>query len=309
MTGLAVYDGKQWNSRTFKRSEGSLAVRVVDGLFQLKDCGPYTIAEGPPGTIWFGGDFGVWRFRDGRYEEITSNAFDHLFGMAVDHQEALWVVTTYNVQRFDGKTWKTMLCPYLDNSIHPELTALRGIAIGTNGNIWIGATLFNQPQGPWSHEGPVWVVDQAQKTRSDGPPMAPLFEFDGKRWRAFGPQHGLAVKSNGGAYPALDELGRIQVRTSEGRYLLEGETWKPITKPEVKQWILRERKNGFFRSGAELLYQDGENLVEVLATNQQTGKLMDLRSEQKVTLCLVEDRKRNCVWLGTSHGLYRIWRK
>lgn len=305
MNGLAAYDGKQWNNRTFTRCERSTAVRVISGLFDLKDCGPYIFTEGPPGTIWFGGDFGVWRFRDGRYEEIRSNAFDYIFGMAVDHQEALWVVTTYDVQRYDGKNWNMMLCPYLADSIHPELAALCGIAIGTNGNIWIGATLYNQPQGPWSHEGPVWVVDQARKMRSDGPPMAPLFEFDGKRWRAYGPQHGILVKSYGRAYPALDKLGRIQVKTSEGYYLLEGETWKPTATPEAKQWILQKRKPS--QGGVELLYKDGENYIEVRATNHQTGKLMDLRAEQLDSLRLVEDHHRNCVWLGTDHGLYKIW--
>jgi hypothetical protein len=137
--------------------------------------------------------------------------------------------------------------------------------------------------------------------------MAPLFEFDGRYWKAFGPRHGLNLKKYEWAIPELDELGRIRVRTPRGSYVLDGETWEAITKPEVKQWVLRERRSWFTR-GSELLYRDGENLIEVRATDHETGEVLDIRSEQRVMLHLVEDRYRGCVWLGTWHGLYRIWR-
>lgn len=298
MTGVAVFD----TSRTFRVS--GLPLNLA--LLGITEFGPTIIAEGPPGTIWFGGFFGVWRFRDGRYEEISSSSeIAGVLAMAVDRDERLWVVQRLQVQRFDGQTWTTVLCPYLANSIHRELSGLHGIAIEKKGSVWIGSTVYGEPKEPWEHEGAIWVVDQERKKRGVGPPMAPLFEFDGKSWRAFGPPHGLNVKW---AIPELDEQSQIFASTNKG-YVREGETWKRVEESDVlagKRWILR--KKGFLGLYAELLFRDGERLVEVLPTNNQTGAVLDLGVEQMASLCIAEDRDRGCVWLGTFHGLYRIWK-
>ncbi|MCI0746273.1 MAG: hypothetical protein L0Y58_12790 [Verrucomicrobia subdivision 3 bacterium] len=211
-------------------------------------------------------------------------------------------MTKYAVRKYDGRIWNTVLFPYRAKSIHRELTGLRAIAIGTNGNVWIGATVYLKPTGPWTHEGSIWIADQAQV-----PSTAPLFEFDGKSWKAYGPAHGLDVKKYGCAVPELDELGRILVTTPKGFYVLEGETWN-LSKPSAKRWVLRERR-GRFTAGSALFYRDGEDFVEVRATEHRTGEVLDLHSDQRVSLCFVEDRGRGCVWLGTWHGLYRVWRE
>jgi hypothetical protein len=308
VTGLAVYDGQEWDSRTFKPRVGT--ERAILGILGLSECGPERIAEGPPGTIWFGGPAGIWRHRDGRYEKISSEITSPL-GMAADHSGALWAVTRYNVQRYDGKSWATVLCPYFANSIHRELPGLYGMAIGTNGNVYVGGTAYIEPTEPWTHEGTSWLVDQSRKQRNGGPPMAPLFEFDGQRWRAFGPPHGLGAKTRQSAVPELDGLGRMTAKASNGYYLLEGETWKRVNDSEAsrgKRWVLGERKKGRLPGYAELLFRDGEELVEVRPVDHKTGKVLDLASEQFRSLDLAEDLSRNCVWLGTWHGLYRIWR-
>jgi hypothetical protein len=308
MTGLAVYDGKVWSSRTFKPA--GMATRAVAAVFGNTDSGPDMIAEGPIGTIWLGGVFGIWH-RNGRYEEINSEITSQL-GMAVDQSGGLWVVTKYIAQRYDRKTWTTMLRPYFDRSIHLERPGLFGIAIATNGNVWIGGTVYIEPEPPWTHEGTIWVVDQSRKRRGDGPPMAPMFEFDAKNWRAFGRPHGLGMKMHDTAIPKVDGLGRITAKSREQYYLLDGGHWKPVNELEIfagKRWILREPKKGFLPGYSKLLFRDGDKLIEVHATDHKTGKVLDLQSKQLVSLELLEDQRRGCIWLGTDDGLYRIWRE
>jgi hypothetical protein len=309
VTGLTVYDGKHWRSRTFK-SKGVTA-RAVFGLLALTDCGPEAIVEGPPGTIWFGGQFGIWRYRDGHYEEVSSEITSQR-GMAVDHSGALWVVTKYDVQRYDGKTWNTVLCPYFTDSIHRELPGLFGITVSTNGSTWVGGNAYVEPKAPWTYEGTTWVVDQSKKQRNGGPPMAPLFEFNGKHWRAFGAPHGLSATKREWAVPELDGFGRIVARTPKGYYRLEGDVWKPTDHSDIvrdKRWVLRERKKGLLRGYSQLLFRDGEKLIDVRPRDHKTGQVLDISSEQLVSVRFAEDPRRSCVWLGTQHGLYRIWRE
>lgn len=310
--GLAVYDGKQWTTRTFKIKGTSLSERAVLGLFSILKCGPEKIAEGPPGTIWLGGSgCGVWRFRDGHYHEISSSPLGSYLGMAVDNRELLWVVTRDSVQKYDGQAWSTVLSPYIAHTVHRELPQLYGIVIGTNGSVWIGGTLYGNPEPPWEHDGTVWVVDQELRKRGDGPPMAGLYEFHGKGWRAFGTPHGLGMQPRDTVIPELGGQGRVMAKTRKGYYVRERETWTLLKEPDVhagNRWVLRalgtSRPPGYF---AELLFREGDRLVQVRPTDQRTGEVLDLGSKPLRVLRMAEDRNRGCIWLGTMHGLYRIW--
>src|SRR5919108_412356 len=57
VAGLAIYDGNIWTNRTFDVSSLPLGVRLLG----ITNFGPRRIVEGPPATVWLGGDFGVWR--------------------------------------------------------------------------------------------------------------------------------------------------------------------------------------------------------------------------------------------------------
>ncbi len=313
LNGLAVYDGKQWTNRTFKHKSHSTASRAILGLLGISVCGPEKIAEGPPGTIWFGGDgCGVWRFRDGQYSEIASSPVgsDYL-GMAVDHAGRLWVVTREAVYNYDGTNWTEVLSPYIAHTVSRELAQLYGIAVDTNGSVWIGGTVYGSPQAPWTHDGAVWLVDQKRRQRADGPPMAGLYEFDGKGWQAFGPPHGLGLRPYAGIIPELDSRGRLLVRTPQGYVVRDGGVWTQVNESDVyagRQWVLREsatgRPKGFY---PELLYRDGNSLVPVRPTERDTGKVFDPGSQSLHVERITEDPHRHCVWLGTMEGLYRIW--
>jgi hypothetical protein len=304
VTGLAIFDRNIWTKRTFKMSGLPLGLRFLG----ITNFGPRKIVEGPPDTIWLGGDFGVWRVRNDSFEEIGSSPeMAGMLDMALDRDVGLWVVKKSRVCRFNGRTWTTVLCPYIGKPKSREAPGLQGIAIGTNGVVWIGGTVYGEPKEPWEHEAAIWLVDQERKERNDGPPMAPLFEFNGKRWRAFGPLDGLNVKW---AIPRLDEQDRLTVKTPKGNYIREDGTWKPVKEYAAfvdKRWILRERKRGLLRGYSELLFRDGEHPVEVQPKNARSGEVLEVRSEQLTLLHIAEDQARNCVWLGTPHGLYRIW--
>jgi hypothetical protein len=305
--GLAVYDGNQWTNRTLKIVRAPLAARALLGFMGVSECGPRHIVEGPPGTIWLDA---AWRVRDGRYEEIDPGSVGYVLSTAADQSGSLWVVCKQFAYKYDGRSWTTVLCPYIGKPASVEAPGLYGIAIDAQEHIWIGGTVYGKPEAPWEHDGPVWVVDQEHKKRGGGPPMAPLFEFDGKRWRAFGSPHGLSTRKFNRAIPELNGHGQVVAKTGEGYYMHEEETWKPARDVDIsagKSWVLRERRRGLLPGHAELLFRDGERLVEVKPTDHKTGEVLDLGLEQLVALSMAEDQTRGCVWLGTEHGLYRIW--
>lgn len=310
--GLAVYDGKKWSHKTFAPKLGGLE-RTLFTFLEISKPGVDLIAEGPSGTIWIGASgCGVWQFRNGRYTEISPSPSGIYLDLAVDKSGSPWLVTPESVYKYNGQAWTQVLCPYLAHAVSYKRPKLFRIAIESNGNIWIGGTTHGVPQAPWENTGLIWVVDQAHKARNGGPPIASLYEFNGKGWKAFGPADGLNVKQ------AIPEIGRfgvlgVHTRDQDGYYVRNGRTWKLVDGDEVsapKQWILRESRIGN-RAGyySEMFFRDGKILKRVQPIDNKTGELLDLGAEPFDALCIAEDRKRNCVWLGTMHGLYQIWRE
>jgi hypothetical protein len=310
--GLAVYDGNQWTKRTFTIKGLSSSERGLLNLFAISECGPKKIVEGPPGTIWLGGSgCGVWRLRDDLFDEIGPSSLSSYLGMAVDHGGSLWVVTRDRVQKYDGRAWSEVLSPYIVGTAHRELPQLYGVVIGTNGSVWIGGTVYGDAKPPWEHTGAVWVVDQEQRKRADGPPMAGLYEFDGNGWRAFGPPHGLGIEPRDTVIPELDGQGRVIVKTRNRHYIRDGENWIREDDLDVysgKRWVLRSlgtsKPPGYF---AELLFRENGRLIPVRPTDHRTAEVLELASEPLRVLRMAEDQNRGCIWLGTMHGLYRIW--
>jgi hypothetical protein len=302
-TGLTVYNGREWTKRQFLVAAGKLTRSIIRSFGGSDSCGPRYIVESPPGTVWLGGDFGVWRVRNGEYQKISSNSeIAGMLGMTVDQQGNVWVVHKTSVFKFDGRDWTLVLRPYVGKPASREAPGLHSIAAGTNGSIWIGGTVYGEPAGPWEHDGASWVV--GQKTRAEGPPMAPLFHFDGNRWRAFGAPHGLKV---GSATPELTGEGSIRVWTAPNKqYVLDNKNWKPVSPPDVpvgKQWFFTRKKNR-----TDLLFRDGDRIIPVRAKHYLTNEVLDFGREQLLLLHLTaQSPDSTCVWVGTSHGLFRIW--
>jgi len=318
VNGLGVYDGSGWTTRTFGLpSDGSLAVRAALRLLRITEGGPTRIVEGPAGTIWFGGAMGIWRFRGGKYEEIPSD-IEHINAMAADRVGGLWVVDRFATLRYDGQSWSTVLCPYIGKPRSFEAAGFRGIAIETSGVVWIGATAYRAFDEPWSHEGLVWTVDQEAKKRNGGPPMAPLFAFDGRVWRAFGPPQGLTAfykkaehrplggTPRGWAVPEVAGDGRIVVRTPNGYFSNKGGAWSPTEEVDVQagtRWVVRRKRH----RNSELLFWDGERFIEARPRDHQTGELLNEGGDLWGNWHLGEDPNSGDVWIGTRKGLFRVW--
>lgn len=209
-----------------------------------------------------------------------------------------------------GPNWTTVLCPYIGEAANIEAPGFQGLTIDKRGVVWVGSVVYGEPSAPWEHVGPVWVVDQERKTRGNGPPMAALFAFDGIGWQAFGLPNGLPLQEHQGATPKLDVDGRIVLNASGGDCVREGARWRHTQQVDEfagKRWILRERQKGLSGGYSQLLYREGQLLVEVRPNDHNTGKLLDIRSEWLRSLCIAEDSESGSLWLGTAHGLYRIW--
>ena len=138
--------------------------------------------------------------------------------------------------------------------------------------------------------------------------MAPLYMYDGVRWMAFGAEAGLKAKS---ARPVTPAPGRILAWTPNGYYVRAKERWSKLgSQPDFltgQHWSLSERKRGFLSGYAKLTFRLGDQKIEVHPVNPESGETLNLDSEQLALLRVAEDKRRSCLWLGTRHGLYRIW--
>jgi hypothetical protein len=221
VTGLSMYDGNEWAKRTFRRE---LPAGPLGFLGRRSSFGPWQIAEGHSGTIWFGGGCALTCFREGRYENVNTGPTLtglQILGMVADRTGCLWVVTHENVQKYDGATCTVVLSPY-PGKVRREQGSLSGAAIGKNGDVWFGGNAYGKMTEPFEHDGAIWVVDRENKKRNLGPPMVPLYQFDGSKWKAYGKPQGL---NSYFAVPEMDGLGGIVARTPAGYFVQRGESW------------------------------------------------------------------------------------
>lgn len=306
-SGLAVYDGNSWETRSFPLESTDPFTAIALPILGVSTCGPDMLVEGSHGTIWLGGRCGVWRYMQSTFERVADSPGEPILDMAVDRQGALWVVGRQNAYKYKEATWTTVLCPYVGKPRSSEAPGLVGIVIDADQHVWVGATAYGVAEGPWVSRGAVWVVDQATKQRSSGPPMVPVYEFDQQHWHAHGPPQGLNVRW---ARPVLAKDGQVRLITPKGEYMYETDTWTPTGNEDVAdcgRWSLREHRRGI-SSFCELLYVDGLRKIAVHPIDVNTGGVAFNTLEQLPLLHLIQDGKRKCVWLGTSHGLYRVWR-
>jgi ligand-binding sensor domain-containing protein len=132
---LITYDGVEWK---IALSRDKIPINGLWLFFKIdkKD------------VKWFGSnDSGVWKW-DGKvwtyYTEKDGLASNHIYGMAVDHNNTLWVVTEKGLSWFDGSTWKTY-----SNDNNP----LFGIAVDNSNVKWISSA-----NGLIRYDGITWKI-------------------------------------------------------------------------------------------------------------------------------------------------------
>lgn len=134
----AANDGTLWVGFA---SVGGIS-RVKNGVVQtysrrhgLPEGVVRTIAEDAVGTVWAGGDFGVARFRDDRWEPLDARsglpAVVAVYGLHRDGTGNLWIASDSGVFRRNDSGRFTQVAP--------AGSAVRGVAEDRFGSIWITA--------------------------------------------------------------------------------------------------------------------------------------------------------------------------
>jgi streptogramin lyase len=239
--GLFRFDGQTW--QTFSLPDSLREQILTDHL------GPQhlltDLAIAPNGIVWVGTiEDGLYRFEGGTWTHYTTTEglVDNMIaGLAVDHQNNLWVSGSYTLSRFDGQTWQVV--PIDGNAqMSSRLTSL---AVTPAGHVWVAVS----QDGVYQFDGQSWT-GHSQGTREDwndivaevdmflaaGPNEQVWLGTDGGwlRWTGAGWQglnvtipapfaHPLAMDSAGGAWglatsgcyfcslPDLNENGAVYI--------------------------------------------------------------------------------------------------
>ncbi|MBI3802384.1 MAG: regulator [Nitrospirae bacterium] len=231
--GLSKFDGKQWTTYT-PYGSGSIAnyenawTRFVRGK-GLGDLWVYGVHFDPKGTMWVATWKGVSRF-DGKYFQ-TYTTEDGLidkwvYTLAQDQKGTFWFGTEGGVSRFDGKRWKSWtnkegVGADVGRVKPPEASDLQFVPKHHQGG-----------EKPLEYN-PNYVVSSvidAQNRLWVGTLGGGLSLFDGKSWKSYTKQDGLA----GNMVHALkiDSKGILWIGTEGGVSRFDGRTFINFTEKE-----------------------------------------------------------------------------
>lgn len=232
--GLSKFDGKQWTTYT-PYGSGSTAsygeaswTRFGSGK-GLGDLWVYGVHFDPKGTLWVATWKGVSRF-DGKFFQ-TYTTDDGLidkwvYTLAQDQKGTFWFGTEGGVSRFDGKSWKSWTNK---EGVGAEVARVKPPEV---------ADLQFVPQ---HHQGgdkpleynPNYVVSSVIDSQNRlwvGTLGGGLSQFDGKKWKSYTIQDGLA----GNIIHALkfDAKGTLWIGTDGGVSRFDGKKFKNFTEKE-----------------------------------------------------------------------------
>ena len=154
-----------------------------------------SLAFGPDGSLWAGGDGWVKVFRDGAWTSVLDGAGFRAFQIVPAADGTVWVAAGYGgvvALRPDGSTWRP---DSLDRAPQDLVTS---VAVGSDGTIWAGSYAVRCTKGP----GP---------TDCNGTGLA---RFDGQTWTL---EHPLGAPS-----PEDGELRVNDLLVGIGRLALGG---------------------------------------------------------------------------------------
>ncbi len=185
-----------------------------------------SLAFGPDGSLWAGGDGWVKVFRDGAWMSVLDGADFGVFQIVPAVDGTVWVAAGFGgvvALRPDGSTWRP---DSLDKAPRDFVTS---VAVGSDGMIWAGSYAFSCGEvlsGPTDCNG------------------AGLARFDGQRWTIEhplgvpSPEDGelevndLLVASDGSLWVAGEERGgsvrSFVARFADGAWTILLDTASPV---------------------------------------------------------------------------------
>jgi hypothetical protein len=151
------WDGSSWTLLTSIEGQDFTSVEIVS-----------------PHLVYLSGANGIWRWRDGTFDEIYTGDRHHLiYDISVLSPDDIWAagsVTTYVSQRpalyhWDGTSWSILQTPVL----HRHAERFVSLSVASDTNIWAAGGIYDQ-QGIVEHwNGSHWQVFIPLKGRASQP--------------------------------------------------------------------------------------------------------------------------------------------
>lgn len=201
-------------------------------LHGLADYWVYAFANDRDGTLWIGTWAGASRFdpKTGTFRNYVKELINEwVYGIAVDRAGRVWFATEGGVSMHDGKSWQAWT--HRDGLGAPntgKLPPSANTGLGTRSRHDLDPTTGGSPTYNPSYvfsilsaaDGAVWAG-----TWGGG-----VGRFDGKRWRNFTSQDGLA--GNIVYSMAQDRTGALWFGTNAGVTRYDGKSWRSFGRRE-----------------------------------------------------------------------------
>ncbi len=196
-----------------------------------------SLAFGPDGSLWAGGDGWVKVFRDGAWMSVLDGAAFDVFQIVPAADGTVWVAAGFGgvvALRPDGSTWRP------DNLDRAPLNFVTSVAVGSDGMIWAGS--------------------YAPTCGGPGCDVTGLARFDGQTRTL---EHPLGVPSPEDSELRVNDL----LVASDGSLWVAGEEWATPEGPTTRSFVAR------FADGAWTVLLDTASRVVALA-EQPDGSIL-----------------------------------
>ena len=274
-----------------------------------------TIVCGQDGSVWCGGDKGLCRYFNGRWEHLLDG---FVLAITIDRDGSVWVSRDGNeLLKFSDNAWTSY--------IHQDATFFVDMTSTPDGGIW-GANIYGVSRflnGEWTtfttmdglpsnvmyivdatHEGKVWCAYNFSLHNVDKPANVPDVKldngvscYDGGTWMTYNTINGLPSDEISDIAAGYNDT--VFVSTAKGIAMFDGAHWKTVY-PQFGGQIALDSHGTLWASwfsnyyeGSLLSYQNG------IWTNH--GHPSDFNLWQRT----INVDINGTVWIGGDYGVFR----